>query len=443
MIASARSGNGLKAGYASAEWGISAAEFFVQVYLLEFYISHVGLDPLLAGIALALAVIWDAVSDPLMGQISDRTHSRWGRRLPWVLLGGIALGLTLVLLFSPPDWDNQAWLFLYLLGSYLMLNTAMTVFSVPHLSLAAELSDDANERTAFFGWRLGFGIVGLTTGMLLPGLLGGIVEEKNALASRTDAAWVVAGLIVVTCVLSVFACRGKDTSKPANDSLSVKQFFSGIGAVMRDVPFRFLLIAFTLAAVGRTINSSLALIYYKLHLQLPEETVVQQILGLFVVLMLLAIPFWVWLGKRYGKRNPGIAGVAVLGAMTCVAYPLFPPGQVAPPLIAAVVGGIAVSSVLLLESLVADIARNTSDDSIRHNEGLYFGLWKFAQKLARAVGLLLTGAMLGWLGVSQETEAAPDDGSIGIALLFGPGVGIFFLLAAYALYRIPSDTNQR
>ena len=132
--------------------GIAAVESIVQLYLLKFYSEVVGLSAAWVGIALAFAMIWDAISDPLMGGISDRTVHRQGRRRPYFVPGSILLALTFFLLFNPPAAGQSVATFLYLLFSFLLLNTSMTLVAVPHAALAGELSSERHERSAMFGF---------------------------------------------------------------------------------------------------------------------------------------------------------------------------------------------------------------------------------------------------------------------------------------------------
>ena len=120
-----------KAGYGSAETGIVAAEVMIQLYLLKFYTSVIGLAPSLAGLALALAVVWDAVSDPLMGHISDHSTFSGGKRRIYILVGALLLSLTFPTMFITFEIAGQWQLFSYLLVSYLLVNTATTIISVP------------------------------------------------------------------------------------------------------------------------------------------------------------------------------------------------------------------------------------------------------------------------------------------------------------------------
>ena len=121
-----------RAGYGVAEIGISGAEVLVRVSLLIFYTDVVGLRADLAGYAIALCVVWDAITDPLMGTFSDGFSIYQQRRRPYILIGALLLSATTLLLFSVPNLDSQAGKFLFLLGAYMLFNTAMTVIAVPH-----------------------------------------------------------------------------------------------------------------------------------------------------------------------------------------------------------------------------------------------------------------------------------------------------------------------
>ena len=159
-----------KSGYGVAEIGFGAIELLVQIYLLELYVVA-GLNPLLAGTALAAAVIWDAVSDPLMGLISDNTRAKTakGKRLPYFFIGSLGIGLAFAFLLSPPQGDSsQLEMFSYLLFWYLILNTAGTLAGVPHLAIINDLGKSKSDRATLFSWRLGFGAFGLLVGFLTP-----------------------------------------------------------------------------------------------------------------------------------------------------------------------------------------------------------------------------------------------------------------------------------
>ncbi|MCD8481396.1 MAG: MFS transporter [Verrucomicrobia bacterium] len=438
-----------KAAYGSADFGMSAAELLVQFYLFEFYTSVLGLSPLLTGLALGIAVLWDAVSDPLMGMICDRTRSSWGRFVPYLALGGLALPLTLFMLFNPPEIAQQAGLFAWLLCSYLLLNTAMTILGVPHMALGASLSADTHERTEIFGWKLIFGTLGLFLGILAPLVVAtlygmDVTQTEDLGRSRGAAALLVGFSIVLTVALTLFsvARRSVTLSEEQQAPIFTWQTLIDEGkAILTNRFFLPLLMAFVLVAIARAMNATLALPFYKFTLELTEAEIQKWVLGVFSICILLSAAVWTVLGRRYGKKWPAFSGLLTLGLLTVIAYPLFPPGQLVGPLIAAVIGGLAVGAIILFESLVTDVAARDRNQGAWHREGMYFGFWRMGQKLARSVGLILVALVTHWIGLDVDAVRQTEETARRLAWVFGPGVGSFFIVAALVFMRMPQIQN--
>jgi len=133
-----------------------------ETYIFFYYTSVLGLSGTLAGLATFLALFVDAVSDPLVGSLSDQTRHRFGRRHPWLYVSPFPLAVLFVLLFSPPGGLGELGLFLWLLGFAVLTRFAITLFHVPHMALGAELSDDYTERTTIVAYRSFFSLVGFS-----------------------------------------------------------------------------------------------------------------------------------------------------------------------------------------------------------------------------------------------------------------------------------------
>jgi sugar (glycoside-pentoside-hexuronide) transporter len=429
----------VKLGYGLAETGITAVQLFSQIYLLKFYTEIVGLVPSLAGIALAISVLWDGISDPLMGNLSDKTHSKWGRRRPYILFGGILLSLAILLLFSPPNMQTQMGKFLYLLFSYLTVNTAMTIISVPHIALGGELTFERNERTSIFGWRLFFSNVGMLVGMIVPAAilqsLGDENSKANIQTSRIQASEIVSAVILFSSMITFWVTRGRDQSLE-NTSPSLP-FFGSLKSVLSNKVFLPLLVAFIIATIGRTFNSAIALYYYQYRLGLKESEVVINILLPFFLVLMLSIAFWVWIAKKVGKKKPAFIGIFLLGILTMIAYPLFPYGQLRPPLIVAIFGGIFAGSILIMDSILTDVVDYDEWKTRQKREGLYFGFWKMGVKFSQAVGIGLTGFMLDIIGFDQSASSQLPEVGFRLAMIFGPGVGFFFILGSLIFLFFP------
>ncbi|WP_411824796.1 MFS transporter [Leptospira sp. 'Mane'] len=437
-----------KLGYASAETGITAVQLFTQIYLLKYYTETIGLIPSLAGIALAISVIWDAVSDPLMGNISDRTHSKMGRRRPYILFGGVFLSLTVLILFSPPEITSQLGKFLYLLATYLLVNTAMTIISVPHIALGGELSFERNERTSIFGWRLFFSNIGMLIGMIVPAVilqsLGDETSKNNVMSSRIRASEIVSGVIIITSIITFLVTKGKDITLPKEEKQP--SFFLSLYSVLKNKVFLILLIAFVVAGIGRTFNTAIALYYYQYRLGLKESDVILNIMLPFFLILMCSIPFWVWMAKRFGKKIPAFAGVFLLGLLTIIAYPLFPYGEIRPPLIVAFLGGIFAGSILIMDSILTDVVDYDELKTRQQREGLYFGFWKMGVKFSQAFGIAISGFLLDLIGFNANASVQSEEVGFSLAMIFGPGVGFFFIVGSFIflfLFPLTDDKHKR
>lgn len=431
----------LKSGYGSGGIGLVAMEVMLQVYLLELYVSA-GLRPALAGIALALAVVWDAVSDPLMGLISDRTKavSARGKRLWYILFGAPFAGVAFVLLFSPQVGSGDAALFWQLLVWYLILNTSVTVVMVPYLALVNDLAKDSRDRAGFFGWRLVFSGAGLIVGLAIPPLVASfsgvgleVGESDSLLENRRESSLWIAGVGVLAATLAVAAVwRASGNARP-DVSLGRAGLWETCRVALRSRGFRLVVGAFMFIALGRAVNGSLALIFYKGTLQFNDEQVALALIGLSVT-VIVATPFWVKLGTRFGKLNLSIIGSFSLTVLTAIAYPLMPPQGIGPVLFVVVFGGVVASSVVLLEALFSDVIEGDTDRSKLSLSGAYYGLWRTATKMARAGGLAVSGLFLWGIGFEEGGGQQASGVYRSVAWAFGPGVALFFAAGTWVLW---------
>ncbi len=419
-----RLGVGLQVGYGAAEVGLNAVETALRLYLLIYYTDVVGLRPGLAGLAAAIALVFDAITDPLMGAVSDRRRDAPGGRHVFVLLGAVLLATGVVSLFDPPPVAAQGAKFAWLLGSYCFLNLGLTVIAVPYLAMASELTGDPHERSVLFAWRMGCANCGALIAAALPGLVGGV--GAMAVAGRVIAAVVVAG-----GAITWFATRNaRRIEVPASRDRPLRDLLSPFA----NPSFRPLGIAYVVATIGIGVNAAVALYYYEYRLGL-DTSQVQAILVVFMAAFTLSIVAWVRIARRFGKLGPLVTGAIVLGASTTVLYLALPRGAFVVPL---VVGGIGIGSfvgcIALIYSLLTDVVDHDRVRTGAHRAGIYFGLWRFLSKVARAAAVAGTGVVLEWAGFEPGVVQTPMVERT-LVWLFGPGVGVFFLVAGLVLLR--------
>jgi len=431
-------------GYGIGELGPTSAEVLIRVSLLIFYTDFVGLRPDLAGLAVALGVLWDAVTDPLMGRISDRSKLSGGRRRPFILAGAIWLALSLVVLFFPPSLVSQWQMFCYLVLGYMLVNTGITIVSIPHAALAGDMTEVTQERTVLFAWRLLFANLGLVLGTAIPGITLAVMGGGESILERQFAdqvtAQVIGILAVVACVITFFSTRGKDLVNPQGLSQATSNFFSELRQAWDNHPFRVLVAGYLVANLGLSMNATFALYYYRYRLLLPEAEV-RFIIAFFMLVFCLAIVGWVLAGRFFEKKHLIFVGISGLGLMSCVLYPLFSPGSLFGPLMAGLLGGLLVGSVVLLEAMVAETVDLDRVKTGSQKMGLYFGIWKLSSKISRALAVATAGFALSAIGFKANELQSPET-SFWLAILFGPGVGSFFILGAVIVLFYPLTRDK-
>jgi GPH family glycoside/pentoside/hexuronide:cation symporter len=208
-----------------------------------------------------------------------------------------------------------------------------------------------------------------------------------------------------------------------------------VKVLFRDRAFMQILCAGVIAAIGRTINASLALMYYCFVLELSEAQVTQAIFPVFTLSIVFSIPLWITLSKCYGKRAPAYISVGGLGVMGIIAYPTLPAGLVWPSLIISSIGGVFCGAVFLIDSMITDLIDADEANTGYRKESLYFAVWKSGLKVARALAFVAIGFGLQAMGLDLSRDTVSESMQWGIVLLFGIAVGLCFVLAAYFIWR--------
>ena len=425
-----------------ASIGKVAVEMLLQLYLFDFYTRLLGLSPIYAGIAFAIAIVWDAVSDIIVS--AGLMHARKKKLLytTAIFCGSLILAISAYMLFAVGLGESQMRLFLQLLFAYIFVNTGMTLIDLPQTSLSSELSPESDERNKLLGFRLGMSILGLTIGSILPGLLLKGDSDAAVAASRTDGGAVAAVIVVVGSLLTVFGLRERDRISTEARDIEMPSFKEAL-AILNQEDFRTILYASLIAAVGRTINSALALIYYRLVLNLSEQSVTQIIFPVFTLSIVLSIPLWVKLSKRYGKARPAWMSVGALGLMGIIAYPVLPEGRVWPVLLVSIFGGILCGAVFLVDSMITDLIDENEETTGKRKESLFFAIQKSTVKISRAIAFIFVGGCLEFFDLNvADATAGPMEQWIIIGL-FGFVVGLCFIAGSYYLRKTEVIFNQK
>ncbi|HMY10594.1 MAG TPA: MFS transporter [Turneriella sp.] len=416
--------------YALAESGIFAVEFFVRLQLLIFYTDRLGVESYLASLAAGLALVWDAFIDPYVGAFSDRFRSRWGNRKPFLVAGALLIVPSLLWIFAPYREAGAIGIFVQLLLASLLLNTGITLVTVPHAAISAELSKDAGVRVRIFAARLLFANLGLILGLIIPAAM--LNNARAVGIAETTVFPQIATVIGLFSLAAVLVCVASLQNTQPGEPGHKRRFVSDLKTAVGNKFFLWLFAAGFLAYIGVAINSTLARYYYDHYLKINEDSLAL-VLIVFILVWSLSVVLWVKAADRFGKDLPATLGIVGLGLMTIFSYPFFPEGGLTGPIVAAVAGGIFTGCILLFDSYVADAADLDLAQSGENRDGLYFGLWKLGIKASRGVAVALSGGLI-W-AIGYRAGVTPDDVvRFRIALLFGPLVGSIFVASGLVFY---------
>lgn len=390
-------------GLGSIAYGVKDNGF--STFLLIFYNQVIGLDAGLVGTAIMFALIADGFADPIIGELSDRTRSRWGRRLPWLFAAPLPLALAWWALWHPPSGGLAAIAWLIAFG--IIVRTLVSMCEVPSVALVPELTADYDERTILmryrflFGWSGGLAILMAAYGLFFAG-------PKGVADPAGYAGYAATGAITmaVAVLISAWGQRRWVLSLPT----LVPPPAQGIGAVIRDMrhslsnrAFLWLVAAGLFAFVNQGITFSLTNYLLAYFWQLKGYELLGYAVMLFGsvgIAFLLVAPFSRRLGKRRGAMTSGAISLALFGGLYAAwLLRLFPGAPGAPeilPMFAVVLiaNAFAVMMMMLVSSMMADVVEASQSETGRRSEGLFFAGYFFMQKCATGIGIFAAGLIL-------------------------------------------------
>jgi GPH family glycoside/pentoside/hexuronide:cation symporter len=389
-----------KIAYAMPAFFLAVVGIPVYVYIPKFYTDVVGVDIAILGYILFSVRIFDAVTDPAIGYLSDLTQTRMGRRRPYIALGSIFVALTMFLLFNPPRVSaslETAWF----AGCIYALFLCWTAVVVPYESLGPEITFDYDERTSLFGMRDGFLIAGTLAAASSPAVvhwLFGLTADVNG--ERAKFFWIAviyAPLLIGSCWWCALSIRER---QPAVEPLRMG-LWRGLRQVTHNRPFVILLIAYTVSAIGNNLPATLILFYveYVLQSQLADF-----FLLLYFVTGIIFLPGWILISRRTGKKAAWLGSMAInTGAFVGVFF--LGPGDAAIYGVLVFLSGIGFGATLAIPSAIqADVIDYDELLTGERREGQYIGLWSISKKFAAAVGIGAGLSILGMAGYTPNAE---------------------------------------
>lgn len=430
--------NKIRAAYGIGDYAICLYWSGVGLYLLYFYTDVVGISPLYAGWIYAIGITWDAITDPFMGFIAERTRSKWGSYRPFIIFGSVPLALSFVLLFWVPPFEGT-FLFIFLLLVNIFHRSCFTIVSVPYSSLTARITDDSDERTKLTTARMlaaSFGTFSISAAGFPIVLFFGSGNESTGFLFLGLISGSIAILILAITVYFV----KERTFDPVNQ---INANFKLIAkSVSQNYPFWIVFSSILILGSTALMFNNNLIYFVKYSLDLHDYQGL--ILGTSGGFTLLAIPFWALLALRLGKRNSWLIAMVwlLIGFLAFYFYPTQSLSELL--IILAFLGfGNGATGVLFWSMLPDTIEYGEWKTGIRTESSLY-GFMTFAQKGAIGISALLLGIILTNIGfIPNETQSQETLDSLKMVMSWVPISGVILSLVMVIFYPINKSFHAK
>jgi len=446
-----------KVAYGAGDMGTAIAVNILGFFLSFFLTNVAGLSAELASNIRLISGVWDALIDPVVGVLSDKTRSRWGRRHPWMLFGAIPLGIFFFLQWIVPRFGangsvTQQWgLFWYYVAVSVCFNTSFTTVNLPFTALTPELTQDYNERTNLNSFRFAFSISGSILSLVLAQV---IFSGFNNDSGKQYL--VLGGICAVLSVLPTYWCvwgtRDRVASVERNRIASIEQqrhlanspaslsFWEQLKIVFSNRPFLFVTGIYLFSWLGVQITQNVIIYYVVSWMGLPKAVSAQVALTVQAT-ALVTLFVWSYISGRLGKKAAYFMGMS-LWIIAQAGLFFLQPGQVGLMYAIAVLAGFGVSTAYLIPwSMMPDVIELDELRTGQRREGIFYGFVILLQKIGIAVGLFLVLQALGWAGYVPSSgdfvPTQPQSALLAIRLAIGPLPTLCLIIGMVLAYFYP------
>ena len=428
--------------YAVADIYGGGAFNIINFYYAFFLTSVLKISPMWAGVAIAVSKVWDAISDPLMGRISDNTRSRWGRRRPYYLIGIPFVFVSFFLLWFPADFSGQTMRAIFAITSYIFFCTVNTMVMVPYQAMMPELTDDYKERSSVAGLRMGFSLGASLVCAVIPPMIWGAFENVRV------------GYMVMSLVFGAFFAipwigtflKTKERNEYMHEPKRTGNIFAELVATLKVKSFRKLVYMYLCSFLALDVITTLFIYFMTYYLN--RQDMAQFILGVLILVEICSIPLAVFIAKKTSKKFSFALG-SLMWAFFALCTLFITPGMpIVVMFVLAVLMGVSLAMpVVMVFSIFSDTTDVGELYFGKRTEGSFSGVQTLIRKAcsAGAVGLVMFG--LGAAGfkesqVTGEILAQPAQAVLTIRLILAIVPAVLLVVGAYIAKTMPLN-NER
>ena len=387
-------------------------------YLVKYAAEALLIGPGIMGTLWGLSRIWDAISDPIVGHLSDRTNSKLGRRRVWILYSPIPICLGFAMMWLPPPSLEGTSLVIWMGVSVFFYFTATTIFSVPHEALAAEISLDHHERTRVFGVRTGVQQIGSFLA------LGALFLVAASESKRETLTWIVIASSLLTVVTTFWAVH-RVAERSDHQGRGGASLMKSFRDVSKNPHAARLFTLFFIENFGT--GSLMVLIPFVFHYVFDLEKQFPLFMGLYFVSALLFIPLWIRLSREIGKKRLWLFSMATMAVGYCALFFVHESNMGLIYVVAFVVGVGGGCANVVGPSVQADVIDFDEYLTGNRKEGAYFAVWNFVKKSGFGVAAMLTGLVLSGVGFVPN-QAQSEETLLAMRVLFSFVPGVCFVI---------------
>jgi GPH family glycoside/pentoside/hexuronide:cation symporter len=414
--------------YGVGDLGNALVNSAIQFFLMKFYTDAALILPSLAGNALLIGKIWDAINDPLFGWLTDKTQSRFGKRRVFMIFGAVPLAIAIALLWFVPPMD-RIWTFVWIALTFMFFDTVWTLTNVPYYALTSELSDDYDERSSLTTYRMVMAVPAYLVGAALtPAIVGLFALQRTGYAFIGITYGAFCAVVLLISAAGIRERKGLIVAKP--EASPIKSF----ALALKNKPFVWL--CGTYFVVNLSFAFIKILMAYYIEYQLLMKSQTSLVMGLMLICVTASLPFWQWVSRKIDKGPAYGLGMLVGGLGVVLTY--FLPHQSTPLIyVIAVLAGFGFSAQWIFPwAMVADVADYDRLQTGQQRSGVYYGLWGLATKISEALALAAVGWILTGFGYVPNVEQTPH-ALLGIRMFFGLIPAGFIFISLPLLFKYP------
>jgi GPH family glycoside/pentoside/hexuronide:cation symporter len=417
-----------KVFYGIGDIGNAVVNSAIQFFLMKFYTDGALILPALAGNALLIGKIWDAVNDPLFGWITDRTKSRFGKRRVFMLFGAIPLAIASALLWFVPTQD-KVWTFVWIAATFILFDTVWTLTNVPYYALTSELTDDYDERSSLTTYRMVMAVPAYLVGAALTPAIVGLFALQ-----RTGYAFIGIAYGILAAVALLVSAAGFRERQKVSEIKPEASPFKSLLAALKNKPFVWLCTTYFIVNVSFAFIKILMAYYIEYQLLMKAQT--SLVMGLMLICVTVSLPFWQWVSRKMDK-GPAYALGMVFGALAVILTFFLPHKSTGLIYLISVLAGFGFSAQWIFPwAMVADVSDYDRVETGQQRSGMYYGVWGLATKISEALALASVGWILTGFGYVPNVEQTPH-ALLGIRLFFGLIPAIFIFASIPLLVKYP------